>query len=283
MNGYQVILGLLSLFAIGCQQGTDAVAPALAATTSISSSTATAPATTANVRLKQMTVQGDNGGLGPYFINTRFSYKQGHLLSQVIIPPTSPNATELTNECTYDEQGRLSSYRVRYGQANSDGSVGELTTYTFGDGFIEQKTARFQANGQPLPSQTNERNIYRLNAQGQVTEWQQEGIIRYGIPTRARYVYTYENGNIVKAAYLNASDQTEFTINYQYDDKVNPFYKWSYSFDPVLYSSRNNSISAQVDQGTVYRTEYTYTEQGLPRTKKDVAKGAVLSYEYESF
>jgi len=245
---------------------------------------ATTPTPAANFRIKKMVVDGYSGGLGPLFVTTYFDYIQGRTLKQAVIPPTSPNAPELTNEYSYDQQGRLDSYRVRYGRPNGDGSTGELNTFTFGDNTVEQSFARIQADGQKMPSlESNARDIYRTNAEGQIIEWVQEGIIRYGQPTRARYVYTYENGNVVKATYLDANDRVEFTLNYEYDDKQNPFYGWMYTFSPVLRNSRNNVVSVQVNTGAPSKTEYTYNAAGLPLTKKDVTKGAVLTYEYEAF
>lgn len=231
-----------------------------------------------------MVVDGYSGGLGPLFVTTYFEYLQGRTLKQAVIPPTSANAPQLTNEYSYDLQGRLDSYRVRYGQANGDGSVGELNTFNFTDNTVEQSFARLGADGQKMSSlESNARDIYRTNTEGQITEWIQEGIIRYGQLTRARYVYTYENGNIVKAIYLDANDRVEFTLNYQYDDKQNPFYGWMYTFNPVLRSSKNNVVSVQVDNSTPSRTAYTYNADGLPLTKKDSTKGTVLTYEYEPF
>lgn len=283
MRPYQQMVSLLLLSAFGCQTESVTVSP-----TAVSSPTpptvAATPASAANFRIKKMVVDGYTAGLGPLFVTTYFDYIQGRTLKQAVIPPTSPNATELTNEYSYDNQGRLDSYRVRYARPNLDGSVGELNTFTFKENTVEQSFARLQADGQKMPSlESNARDIYRTNAGGQITEWVQEGIIRYGQLTRARYVYTYENGNVVKATYLDANDRVEFTLNYQYDDKQNPFYGWMYTLSPVLRSSKNNVVSAQIDNGTPLKTEYTYNANGLPLTKKDVTKGTVLTYEYEAF
>lgn len=282
MRPHQQMVSLLLLSAFGCQTESVTVPPNVTSPPASRQIATTTP--TANFRLKKMVVNGNNGGFGPLFVTTHFDYLQERTLKQAIIPPTSVNAPELTNEYSYDQQGRLDSYRVRYGQPNGDGSVGELNTFTFRDNTVEQSFARLRADGQKMPSlESNARDIYRTNAEGQITEWIQEGIIRYGQLTRARYVYTYENGNILKATYLDANDRVEFTLNYQYDDKQNPFYGWMYTFNPVLRSSRNNVVSVQVNNGTPSKTEYTYNADGLPLTKKDVTNGAVLTYEYEPF
>ncbi|WP_139361687.1 hypothetical protein [Spirosoma sp. 209] len=284
MRFYSFVTSLLLLATWGCQQESVTVSPDAASLDARSPTAATKPAAAQNFRLKQLFVEGYAGGLGPYFVTTHFEYNEGRALKRAIIPPTSAAAPELTNEYTYDQQGRVVSYFVRYSRPNGDGSVGELNTFTFGDNRIEQSFARQLADGQKLPTaETNPRHIYRTNADGQMTEWIQEGIIRYGKPTRARYVYTYENGNITRATYLDANDKAEFTISYEYDDKPNPFYRWMYTIDPVLYNSRNNVVSTQVNESAPSRTEYTYTDSGLPATKKDVTKGAVLTYEYETY
>ncbi|GAB3756461.1 hypothetical protein GCM10028817_26590 [Spirosoma pomorum] len=244
--------------------------------------TLTSPAT--NLRLTQMVVTGDNGGLGPFWVTTRFTYKKDRLLQRAIYSPNSPNPSQLTLDYNYDQQDRVSSYLVQYEKPYDDGNTGERHSFTYKENGFEYKSVRIKADGQPLASQSNNLlDIYLTNQAGQVTEWIQEGIIRYGRPTRARYVYTYENGNIVKASYLNGDDKEEFSISYQYDDKVNPFYGWMYAIDPVLRYSRNNIVQSQVSQAPVRKNEYTYNEQGFPLTKKEDSKGALMTYTYESF
>ncbi len=279
---YRLISGCLLLGAFGCQPQSESPSPRQLAP---SSKQTTASSSATNLRLKQIVASGNNGGLGPFFTTTYFSYEQGRMLRKAIIPAPSPGADGLTNEYTYDQQGQLSTYQVRYARPIGDGSVAQLNLFSFANNTIAQSYARLGADGQriPITQEPNARNIYRLNEQGQITEHIMEGIIRFGQETRARYVYSYENGNIVKAAYLNGDDQVEFTIRYQYDDKVNPFYKWIYIPDPVLYSSHNNIISTQINNNTPSWRKYTYNEQGLPLTQTYVSQGAVLQYDYESY
>ncbi|GAB2516706.1 hypothetical protein GCM10027085_03320 [Spirosoma aerophilum] len=234
--------------------------------------------------MTQMVVSGDNGGLGPFWVTTRFTYKKDRLLQQAVYSPDSPNNSQLTLNYSYDQQDRVSAFLVQYEQTGEDGNTGERHTFDYKENRFEYKFVRIKADGQPLPSQLNNQvDVYLTNQDGQVTEWIQEGIIRYGNPTRARYVYTYENGNIVKASYLNGNDKEEFHISYQYDDKVNPFYGWMYAIDPVLRCSRNNIVQSQVSQAPIRKNAYTYNEQGYPITKKEDSKGAVMEYSYESF
>ena len=279
------LLSLLMLTAFACQRESESIEPSTSTTpAALPQEPVLAPPATAIFRLKQTVVTGNTSGLGPSYQTIRFNYLQGRALRQAFIPPNSPNPSESPNEYSYDEQGRVSFYLVRYAQPKSDGNTGERHTFTYGQTSFEYAFQRIGADGQGLPNQVNtERNIYRTNPDGQLTQWLQEGIIRYDRPTRARYEYSYENGNIVKADYINGDEQIEFTIRYQYDDKVNPYYEWMFTIDPVQRYSRNNVTSAQVNASTPYKTEYTYNEYGLPLTKKDVANGAVLTYEYEAY
>jgi hypothetical protein len=283
MFSFRSISSLLLLALLGCQ--TESITPSSRdeSATVPQPQAVTSPAT--NLRLTQMVVTGNNSGMGPFWVTTRFTYKKDRLLQQAVYSPNSPNpSSQLTLEYNYDQQDRVSSYLVRYEQPLDDGNTGERHTFNYKENSFEYKFVRINADGQPLPSQVNNLlDIYLTNQAGQVTEWIQEGIIRYGRPTRARYVYTYENGNIVKASYVNGEDKEEFSINYQYDDKVNPFYGWMYAVDPVLRNSRNNIVQSQVSQAPVQKNEYTYNEQGFPLTKKDVSQGAVMTYTYESF
>jgi hypothetical protein len=276
MRAYKSISSLFLLLAAwGCQTESVLLSPQ---ETTITTQQET------RLRLKQMVVNGDNGGLGPYYVTTRFAYKQDRLLKQAVFSPNSPNPAESTYEYSYDQQGRVSSYLVNYEKSLDNGNTGERHTFNYQENSFEYKAVRVGSDGQPLPSQVNNQlDIYRTNQDGQLVEWIQEGIIRYDRPTRARYVYSYANGNIIKATYLNGDNKEEFTVRYEYDDKLNPFYEWMYTIDPVLRYSRNNVVSAQINNSTPFKTEYTYNEQGLPLTKKDVTKGAVLTYEYESF
>lgn len=77
---------------------------------------------------------------------------------------------------------------------------------------------------------------------------------------------------------LDAFDNIKFTITYEYDDKINPFYQMNYLSDPVIYCSRNNVISSQVNDKAPSRREFAYNEQGL-QLKTDVYGGSVLTYE----
>ncbi|GGC12795.1 hypothetical protein GCM10011325_44560 [Dyadobacter sediminis] len=229
-----------------------------------------------------MLVSGNNGGLGPMFTTTYFKYNPNNQLEKATAP-TSTMAGKLTYEYIYDQQGRLSVYRVLNENPNNEGSIGVQSTFTRSSGKIVQAYARVQASGQLLPPylEPNLKTTYRINGQGQIIEQIQEGIVRYGSETSQRLVYTYENGNVVKQKMVNAQSQTEFTITYKYDNKVNPFYQKSYLFDPALHCSRNNVVSAQFNSNPPQLRKYTYNAQGLPLTQTYVSTGAVLSYVYE--
>ncbi|KAA6438547.1 hypothetical protein FEM33_17860 [Dyadobacter flavalbus] len=274
---YRLLSCLLLLTALGCQKENGTVMPDQEA-----SSSSTARVSTTNLRLKQMLVSGNNGGLGPMFTTTYFQYNQGNQLEKATAP-TNTMAGKLTYEYTYDQQGRLSVYRVLNENSNNEGYVGTQSNFTRSTGKIVQSYARVQANGQLLPPylEPNLKTTYHINGQGQIIEQIQEGIIRYGSETSQRVVYTYENGNVVRQKMVNAQGQTEFTISYKYDDKVNPFYQKSYLFDPALHCSRNNVVSTQFNNNSPQLRKYTYNTQGLPITQTYVSTGAVLKYVYE--
>jgi hypothetical protein len=94
-----------------------------------------------------MTVTGNTSGLGPSYQTKRFDYLQGRSLKRAFVTPNSPNAAESTNEYNYDEQGRISTYLVRYAQALSDGNTGERHTFTYGENTFEYAFQRIGADG----------------------------------------------------------------------------------------------------------------------------------------
>jgi len=282
MFAYRLTGGLLLLAVMGCQTESETLSPQEALPSSLLRTTTTMPT---NVRLKQIVASGNNGGLGMLFTTNYFTYNQAGKLQKAVIPEPSPGVKAQTYEYTYDQQGRLSTYRLLSAEPNYASTIGQQSTFTYGDSTVEESFARVQVDGQLLPPylEPNLRTLYRFDEQGQITEQIQEGILRYGSETRQRFVYTYANGNVVKQTMLNAADQVEFTISYEYDDKVNPFYGRTSLLDPIAYGSRNNIISARVNNGQPIRREYTYNEQGLPLTQTFVSSGAVLNYEYETF
>ncbi|GAB3280463.1 hypothetical protein GCM10027347_55610 [Larkinella harenae] len=283
MSTFRLTSCLLLFTVFGCQTEPETLLPQGTSPSNAQRIAATIPAT--NLRLKQMVASGNNGGLGPLFTTTYFTYGQGRNLQKAVVPEPSPGVSGLTYEYTYDPQGRLSAYRMLSAKPNDAGIIGKQSTFSFGNRTVEETFAQVRVDGQLLPPylEPNLLTIYRFNEQGQITEQIQEGILRFGSETRQRFVYTYENGNVVKQTMLNAADQVEFTISYEYDDKVNPYYQWTYLPDPVLYSSRNNIVSTRVNNNQPQRRAYTYNEQGLPLTQTYVSSGAVLNYEYETY
>lgn len=239
---------------------------------------------TTNLRLKQMLVSGNNNGLGPMFVNTYFTYTQGRNLEKVTIP-TQTYAGVTTYLYTYDEQGRMTASRYLRETPDNNNFRGSQSNYKYTDSTIIETALRVDAEGNlsPYPTEPNYKITYRLNSEGLVYEELEEGAVVWGSETTLLRRYTYENGNIVKVETTDANGQSVSTLYYEYDDKVNPFYKWTYMFNAVLHCSRNNIVSARTSQSQPQRTEYTYNEQGLPLTKKNVTQGAVLTYDYETF
>lgn len=280
MHAHRLLICLSLATAVGCQSGNETIAPE----TVSSADALRAGATASNLRLKQMIATGNNGGLGPAFTDTYFTYTEGRRLQKVTVP-TNTMAGKLMYEFTYDGQGRVVSSRTLNENPNYAGIIGAQSNFTFGDGVVEEKMFHVMVDGRVVASdaEPNLKITYRFNAEGQMTEQIHEGIVRFGNETSQRFTYTYENGNMVKLTALDAFGQVEFTISYAYDDKVNPFYQLRYLTDPILYCSRNNVISAKVNDNEPVRKEYTYNEQGLPLTQTYVSTGAVLSYEYETF
>jgi len=280
MFAHRLTTYLLVLAALGCQTESETISPSEVSSFDTQQTSVMAE----NVRLKQMIVTGENGGLGPMFTTAYFTYSQGHELSKVVIP-SSTMAGSWTYLYTYDEQDRIKSYRMLREHPTNNGNMGQQVNYSYNNGEILETSVQVQTDGQLIPYsiEPNLRTFYHFNDQGQVTELFQEGVVRFGAETSQRVLYTYENGNIVKVTMINGENQVESVITYEYDDKVNPFYKGTHMPYSELNSSRNNIVSAQVNDNEPQRKEYTYNEQGLPLTQKYVSTGAVLTYEYESF
>ncbi|WP_439555806.1 hypothetical protein, partial [Dyadobacter sp.] len=186
---------------------------------------------------------------------------------------------------TYDELGRVTASRYLRESPDDNNFRGSQANYKYTDSTIVETALRVDAEGNlsPYPTEPNYKVTYRLNAEGLVYEEFVEGTVIWGGETTLLSKYTYENGNVVKVETTDAYGQVVSTLYYEYDDKVNPFYKWTYMYNPVLHCSRNNIISVRTSQSQPQRTEYTYNEQGLPLTKKNVSSGAVLTYEWENF
>lgn len=280
MHAHRLLICLSLATAVGCQSGHDVITPE----TVSSADARRTDATASNLRLKQTIASGTNGGLGLVFTDAYFTYIQGRRLEKVTVP-TNTMAGKLMYEFTYDDQGRVVSSRTLNENPNYAGIIGAQSNFTFGEGVVEERMFHVMVDGRVVASdaEPNLKITYRFNAEGQMTEQIQEGIIRFGNETSQRFTYTYENGNLVKLTAMDAFGQVEFTITYTYDDKVNPFYQLRYLTDPILYCSRNNVVSAKVNDNEPVRKAYTYNEQGLPLTQTYVSTGAVLAYEYESF
>lgn len=280
MFAHRLTICLLIMAALGCQTGSEIIPPNEASSLR-SQHTAVA---TENLRLKQMLVTGESAGLGPMFTNTYYTYSQGRQLTKVVMP-TNTMAGAWTYLYTYDPQNRIRSYQMLREKPTNNGNIGQQVNYSYINEEILETSVQVQTDGQlsPNPVEPNLRTFYRFNDQGQITELTQEGVVRFGGETTQRFLYTYENGNIVKLTMINAENQVEFTITYEYDDKVNPFYQWTHMPYSELSYSRNNIVSSRVNNNEPQRREYTYNEQGLPLTQKYVSTGAVLTYEYESF
>lgn len=271
---------LLMIAAWGCQTDSETILPADASAKS--QQEATEPAT--NLRIRQMLVTGDNGGLGPLFTNTYFTYAKGRELDKVTIP-TDTYAGQGTSIYTYDKQGRVTVIRSLREYPTDNGVKGYQTNYKYTDSTIVKTSSLVDTEGNLLVNSLspNAKVTYRLNNEGLVYEEFEEGKIIWGSETTELRRHTYENGNIVKTTALDPQGQIVVTYYYEYDDKINPFYKWSYMLSPSLTCSRNNAVSWRTSKSAPQRTEYTYNEQGLPLTEKNLTKGAVLTYDYETF
>jgi len=282
MHIHRFTICLMLLAAWGCQTDSETILPGEASSANGPQGATEIPAT--NLRIKQMLVTGNNGGLGPMFVNTYFTYAKGRELENVTIP-TDTYAGLNTRLYTYDEQGRITVSRSLRENPTNNGIRGYQTNYHYTDSTIVQTDFQVDIEGNLSvnPQAPNYKVTYRLNNEGLVFEEFEEGTIIWGSETTELRRHTYENGNIVKTTTLDAYGQVVSTFYYEYDNKVNPFYKWSHMYSPTLTCSRNNVIGWRTGRSEPQRNEYTYNEHGLPLTKKNVTQGAVLTYDYETF
>lgn len=272
MFTHRLITGCWMLLAVmGCQVESDPISPERTA------------AAMANVRLKGIVASGDNGGLGPGFVTTNYEYDQQDNLIRAIVPETGTMSGTQTSEFYYDPQGRLTKYRILNEVPNYLGIVGAQSDFTYTDTTTHRSWLAVYTDGQLQvdTGEPNARETYRYDDQGRVVYLLQEGIIRFGSETSQSFEYVYENGNVVKVITRDGFNQIEFTTHYEYDDKINPYYKKSTILGPVVNGSKNNVISSRINDNTPQRKEYTYNDQGLPLTQTYVSQGAVLRYEYE--
>lgn len=100
-----------------------------------------------------------------------------------------------------------------------------------------------------------------------------------------------EDGNAVKLIYkvLEGENKQEYSVNYEYDDKINPFkllYDPNIRFmgpmaPPIL--SKNNLIKVSMDGDDITNIEYEYNQSDYPTSIKVNRQGKELhlSIDYD--
>jgi YD repeat-containing protein len=93
--------------------------------------------------------------------------------------------------------------------------------------------------------------------------------------------YTYDsNSNVIKLAGVGKNG-TPFTIQYTYDDKINPYYNLRPLVTPNNEIINAKNTASEIITGTfanTYNFQYEYNDGGYP-TKKTSSQGIVYKYE----
>ncbi len=186
-----------------------------------------------------------NGG-GGFSRTTLLTYdSQGRLTNTDL--QSAPGRTDIRLVYTYDETGNITTI-TEYNDAQRTGNL-----------FLERTTSLIY-NKDKLPTK-----VTIVSASRTRTE---------------TALYTYVNGNVVKSERTYAPGTTPEIINYQHDDKPNPFYGLLIDAPNPEAINRNNILYDG--------SERAYNSQGLLVNMNTNVNGAVIdkvryTYEYEAY
>lgn len=226
----------------------------------------TRPISPQMVRLKTT----NNVNFGGFPFSTEYTYDASNRVASFVTSIGSKAVFQ------YDDQNRYKLFD--YFPNASDLTIGEETYFVY-----NPNDNSFLANTGILRNGTfegtRESRTYSLDANKRVLGFGgfQNGI--FGAET-----YEYTGGNITSVSYT--SNRVTEKLNYEYDDKPNPYYGLiAPDISAVRRFSRNNvtKIIRDSDGVVIAESTYEYNAQGLPTKQKDKNGIGEVIYTYESY
>lgn len=199
---------------------------------------------------------------------TQFNYDGSNRVSSFIDPSKN------TSLISYDDQNRF----ARVDVLPDPNNVNKGTRYRFSYSTTSNNFTVYESILGLNSPEFNGR-YFILNEQKQLTNYYTGN----GGDNKTEN-YTYTGNNITTSVY--GESRRYRTENYEYDDKINPFYGTLFGTREQQFSKNNIVKSVSKSDGgyvDVYEYIYTYNEQGLPTSMREKNGKELYLFQYESY